>query len=58
MFIALIMIEIVVLLGYFIGSFITKDKVNPGMQLFTHLSTSQDLAHLEDKLLRRARPNR
>lgn len=57
MLVALIVIEIIVLFGYLVGSLIPEDQINPEMKLFAHLRTLKGFSHFKNKLLRKTSPD-
>jgi len=52
LFIALVMVQIVILFSYFVRRLVAKDKVYPMMQFYAYLRALKYLTHLEDEFLR------
>jgi hypothetical protein len=55
--VALVVVDVVVLLGHLVERFIPEDQVDPVMQFLTDLLAFQHFPHLEDKLLRSMSPD-
>ena len=58
MLVALIVKQIVMLFSHLVRSFITKNQINPVMEVVTNIFALEDLSHLENKLFRGLRPRR